>query len=129
MSDQPTAPLPQLVAHDASSRVGKLMSAWLRDLIVALSILAFVIVFLYTPVRVEGNSMMHSLDNQERILINKFVYRIEPIQRGDIIVFRYPLDPTKSFIKRVMGIAGDHVKIADGRVFLNGKLVAEDYVP
>ena len=47
--------------------------------------------------------MMPSLDDQERIFVNKFVYRLEPIQRGDIVVFRYPRDPSKSFIKRVIG--------------------------
>ena len=106
-----------------------LFSAWLRDLIISLGISAFIIVFLYQPVKVEGTSMMPSLDDQERIFINKFVYRIEPIQRGDIVVFRYPRDPQKSFIKRVIGVAGDHVRIVDGHVFLNGKMLVEDYVP
>ncbi len=105
------------------------MSAWLRDLVISLAISAFIIVFLYQPVKVEGTSMMPSLDDQERIFINKFVYRIEPIQRGDIVVFRYPRDPQKSFIKRVIGVAGDHVRIVDGRVLLNGKTLVEDYVP
>ncbi len=114
---------------EASRRGPALVSAWVRDLIISLGISAFIIVFLYQPVKVEGTSMMPSLDDQERIFINKFVYRIEPIQRGDIVVFRYPRDPAKSFIKRVVGIAGDHVRIEDGRVYLNGKLVAEDYVP
>ena len=113
----------------ASRRGATLVSAWMRDLIVSLGISAFIIVFLYQPVKVEGTSMMPSLDDQERIFINKFVYRLEPIQRGDIVVFRYPRDPAKSFIKRVIALAGDHVKIDDGRVYLNGKLVAEDYVP
>jgi signal peptidase I len=106
-----------------------LFSAWVRDLVISLGISAFIIVFLYQPVKVEGTSMMPSLDDQERIFINKFVYRIEPIQRGDIVVFRYPRDPQKSFIKRVVGVAGDHVWINDGRVYLNGKLLVEDYVP
>ncbi len=106
-----------------------LLSAWLRDLVIALSLLAFIIVFLYTPVKVEGTSMMPSLADQEHIFINKFIYRIAPIHRGDIIVFRYPLDPSKSFIKRVIGVAGDHIRIDDGRVYLNEQLVAEDYVP
>jgi signal peptidase I len=110
-------------------RAGGLLSAWMRDLIISLGISAFIIVFLYQPVKVEGTSMMPSLDDQERIFINKFVYRIEPIQRGDIVVFRYPRDPAKSFIKRVIGVAGDHVRIVDGRVFLNGKILVEDYVP
>jgi signal peptidase I len=110
-------------------RAATLFSAWVRDLIISLGISAFIIVFLYQPVKVEGTSMMPSLDDQERIFINKFVYRIEPIQRGDIVVFRYPRDPQKSFIKRVIGVAGDHVRIVDGRVYLNGKLLVEDYVP
>ena len=124
-------PVVQLVADKpkAAGRAVGLLSVWVRDLMIALGIAAFFIVFLYQPVRVEGTSMMPSLDDQERIFINKFVYRLEPIQRGDIVVFRYPRDPAKSFIKRVIGLSGDHVRIADGRVFLNGKLVAEDYVP
>jgi signal peptidase I len=105
-----------------------LLAAWLRDVVIGLCILAFVIVFLYTPVRVEGTSMMPSLSDQERIFINKFVYRIEPIHHGDIIVFRYPLDPARSLIKRVIGLSGDRVRIDDGRVYVNDQLVAEDYV-
>ena len=110
-------------------RAATLFSAWMRDLVISLAISAFIIVFLYQPVKVEGTSMMPSLDDQERIFINKFVYRIEPIQRGDIVVFRYPRDPAKSFIKRVIGVAGDHVHIVDGRVYLNSKMLVEDYVP
>jgi len=116
-------------AASPTLRRGSLLSVWMRDLTIGVGIAAFIVVFLYQPVRVEGISMMPSLDDQERIFINKFVYRIEAIQRGDIIVFRYPRDPVKSFIKRVIGIPGDHIRVDDGRVYLNGKLVAEDYVP
>jgi len=105
------------------------LSVWLRDLVISLAIACFIIIFLYQPVKVEGTSMMPSLEDQERIFVNKFVYRWEPIARGDIVVFRYPHDPSKSFIKRVIGVAGDHVRIDDGRVFVNGGLLDEDYVP
>jgi signal peptidase I len=105
------------------------LSAWLRDLIISLAISCFIIIFLYQPVKVEGTSMMPSLEDQERIFVNKFVYRLEPIQRGDIVVFRYPRDPSKSFIKRVIGLAGDRIQIDAGRVYVNGKLLDEDYVP
>ena len=74
---------------------------WLRDIILSLLLSFIVIVFLYQPVQVEGTSMIPRLENHERIFINKFVYRLEPIQRGDIVVFWYPLDPSKSYIKRV----------------------------
>jgi signal peptidase I len=105
------------------------LSVWLRDLLISLAISCFIIIFLYQPVKVEGTSMMPSLDDQERIFVNKFVYRLEPIQRGDIVVFRYPRDTTKSFIKRVIGLAGDHIRIDAGRVFVNGTRLDEDYVP
>jgi signal peptidase I len=111
------------------SRALPVLSVWLRDLVISLAISAFIIIFLYQPVKVEGTSMMPSLDDQERIFVNKFVYRLEPIQRGDIVVFRYPRDPSKSFIKRVIGLAGDHIRIEAGRVFVNGQALEEDYVP
>jgi signal peptidase I len=104
-------------------------SVWIRDLLISLAISAFIIIFLYQPVKVEGTSMMPSLDDQERIFVNKFVYRLESIQRGDIVVFRYPRDPSKSFIKRVIGLAGDRIRIEAGQVFVNGEPLQEDYVP
>ena len=105
------------------------LAVWLRDLVISLAISAFIIIFLYQPVKVEGTSMMPSLDDQERIFVNKFVYRLEPIQRGDIVVFRYPRDTSKSYIKRVIGLAGDHIRIDDGLVYVNEKPLDEDYVP
>jgi signal peptidase I len=80
-------------------------------------------------VKVEGTSMMPSLDDQERIFVNKFVYRLEPISRGDIVVFRYPRDPSKSYIKRVVGAEGDRIRIDGGQVYVNNEPLDEDYVP
>ena len=102
---------------------------WLRDLILSLLLAFVVIVFLYQPVQVEGTSMMPKLFDHERIFINKFLYRFEPIQRGDIVVFRYPLDPSKSYIKRVIGLPGEWVSIEQGLVLINAKPLAETYVP
>jgi signal peptidase I len=105
------------------------LAVWLRDLMISLAISAFIIIFIYQPVKVEGISMMPLLDDQERIFVNKFVYRLEPIERGDIVVFRYPPDPSKSYIKRVIGIAGDRIRIDNGQVYVNGAALDEDYVP
>lgn len=110
-------------------RLGTGLGVWLRDLIISLAISAFIIIFLYQPVKVEGTSMMPSLVDQERIFVNKFVYRLEPIERGDIVVFRYPYDPSKSYIKRVIGMAGDHIRIDGGQVYVNGEALLETYVP
>src|SRR5438270_993329 len=113
----------------ASRAAVPVFSVWLRDLIISLTISAFIIIFLYQPVKVEGTSMMPSLDDQERIFVNKCVYRLESIERGYIVVFHYPRDPSKSYIKRVVGLEGDHIRIDGGRVLVNGKMLAEDYVP
>src|SRR5713101_6373336 len=105
--------------------------AWLRDLSLSVLIAIAVILFLYQPVKVEGTSMMPSLVDQERIFINKFVYRfgLADIGRGDTVVFWYPGDTSKSYIKRVVGVPGDTVEVHDGMVLVNGKPIAEPYVP
>jgi len=109
----------------------KQLGNWLRDLTLSVVIALIVILFLYQPVKVEGTSMMPSLEDQERIFINKFVYRmgLGSVERGDTVVFWYPADPTKSYIKRVIGIPGDQVAIVDGVVFVNGSSLDEPYVP
>ena len=124
----PPAPFPAPPTQ-AASRHLPVVAVWVRDLLVSLAISAFIIIFLYQPVKVEGTSMMPGLEDQERIFVNKFVYRWEPIARGDIVVFRYPRDTSKSYIKRVIGVAGDHIRIDNGQVYVNGEAVEEDYVP
>jgi signal peptidase I len=102
---------------------------WTRDLLIAIGLALVIIVFLYQPVKVEGTSMAPLLSDQERIFINKFVYRFEPIQRRDVVVFWYPLDHSKSFIKRVIGLPGESVEIRQGIVYVNGRAIDEPYVP
>lgn len=104
------------------------VQVWLRDVFLSLAIAAVVIVFLYQPVKVEGTSMMPWLADQERIFVNKFVYRYDDIDRGDVVVFRFPLDPSKSYIKRVVGLPGDHVEIRRGQLYVNGQLTLETYL-
>jgi signal peptidase I len=124
----PQPPIPAVPKESAAHPL-PVVAVWTRDLLVSLAISAFIIIFLYQPVKVEGVSMMPGLEDQERIFVNKFVYRWEPIQRGDIIVFRYPRDTSKSYIKRVIGVAGDRVRIVNGQVYVNGEALDEDYVP
>lgn len=102
--------------------------AWLRDLLIVAATL-FIIFFLYQPVRVEGTSMNPGLENEDRLFIDKVAVRLGDIHRGDIVVFHYPRDPTKSYIKRVIGLPGDTVSIDHGRVFVNARFLAEPYVP
>jgi signal peptidase I len=102
---------------------------WTRDLLIAIGLALVIIVFLYQPVKVEGTSMAPLLSDQERIFINKFVYRFESIHRGDVVVFWYPLDRSKSFIKRVIALPGETVTIRQGVVTVDGTVVPEPYVP
>ncbi|MFM2124060.1 MAG: signal peptidase [Acidobacteriota bacterium] len=104
---------------------------WMRDLFLSVFIALIVILFLYQPVRVEGTSMMPSLVDQERIFINKFSYRMgfTDVNRGDTVVFWFPGDTSKSYIKRVIGVPGDVVEIRGGRVMVNGEELTESYVP
>lgn len=133
--EQPSSPQPTAVPSKPQAKavprlvVAGVLAAWLGNLAISLLIAAFFIVFLYQPVKVEGTSMMPGLEDQERIFVNKFVYRLEPISRGDVIVFRYPRDPSKSFIKRVIGVAGDKIRIEEGVVYVNRVPIAEAYVP
>ncbi len=105
------------------------MMLWLRDLLVSAAASILIITFLYQPVRVEGTSMLPRLEDRDRLFINKFVYHIESIQHDDIVVFHYPRDPEKSYIKRVIALPGDHIRIDRGQVWLNGKPLPEPYVP
>jgi len=117
-------------AEPATQRpIRRELRAWARDLVIALSLAMVIIIFFYQPVKVEGTSMAPLIHDQERIFINKFVYRFEPIGRGDVVVFWYPLARSKSYIKRVIGLPGETVEIRKGRVSVNGKRLDETYVP
>lgn len=104
-----------------------------RDLVFALMIAALVVVFVVQPVKVEGTSMLPRLHDGERIFVNKLIYYEEyrwapKIERGDIVVFWFPDDPSKSYIKRVVGLPGDTVELRAGNVLINGSLLNESYL-
>src|SRR6201985_2754540 len=106
-------------------------SFWLlgRDMLFSLAVSFFIITFLYQPVRVEGTSMLPRLGDQDRLFINTFVYHFESIHRGDVVLFHYPRDPQKSYIKRIIAEPGDELRIDDGRTYVNGRFLPEPYVP
>jgi len=118
--------------HQKMARSGLFSTlAWMRDLAFSVLLAIILIVFIYQPVKVEGTSMMPVLTDNERIFINKFTYRfgVGNIERGDLVVFFFPLDRSKSYIKRVIGLPGDTVQIDHGAVFVNGEPLDEPYVP
>jgi signal peptidase I len=129
-ADRNTTPEPTSGQPPRSRSAASAALSWLRDLFLSVVIAIVVILFLYQPVRVEGTSMMPTLVDEERIFINKFVYRfgLADIGRGDMIVFWFPQDTSKSYIKRVIGVPGDTVEVKEGTVYINGEPLAESYV-
>ena len=117
------------IGPPTGSRAPSGLHSWMRDLVVSVAVSAFIIIFLYQPVRVEGTSMLPMLEDQDRLFINKIAYRVGDIHQGDVVVFQYPRDRTKSYIKRVIALPGDRLRISDGDVYVNGKLLPEPYVP
>ena len=124
---QPLSPEP--VSDNKQEPPQRPFKLWMRDLVFSVAASFFIITFLYQPVKVEGTSMLPRLEDQDRLFINKFVYRFENIERGDVVVFNYPRDPEKSYIKRVIGLPGDHISVDSGRVFVNSIAIREPYVP
>jgi signal peptidase I len=122
-ASQSASPLP------AAPRKSMGVMLWLRDLLISAAASVLIITFLYQPVRVEGTSMLPRLEDRDRLFINKFVYHIAAIERGDVVVFRYPRDPEKSYIKRVIALPGDTLRVDHGHVYVNGNLLHEPYVP
>ncbi len=122
----------QTVAATSSARtmVWNTLS-WMRDLAFSVLVAVVLIVFIYQPVKVEGTSMEPALTDQERIFINKFTYSfgLGNIERGDTVVFEYPYDPEKLYIKRVIGVPGDRIRIVAGQVYVNDRALTEEYVP
>jgi signal peptidase I len=116
-------------ARPARSRIWRAAWELLHDLSVAVLFCFFLITFVAQAFRVQGTSMEPLLSDGERIVVNKLGYRLGPIERGDVVVFWYPRDPSVSFIKRVVGRPGDHVEILAGRVRVNGEPLREDYLP
>src|SRR5947208_10656598 len=127
MPDQDNATESVPESNGESTRAAGVWNAlsWVRDLAFSVLIAVILIVFIYQPVKVEGTSMMPTLTDQERIFINKFTYHFGfgEVERGDMVVFWFPLDRQKSYIKRVIGIPGDVVRIDAGQVYVNGAVL------
>ncbi|HEV8132835.1 MAG TPA: signal peptidase I [Acidobacteriota bacterium] len=106
----------------------KEVKSWVRDIFFAAVTAILIVVFVIQPVKVEGTSMQPNLVDQERVFVNKFVYHFSEVHRGDVVVFWYPKDMSKSFIKRVIAVPGDRIEVTRGHVYLNAKSLNESYV-
>jgi signal peptidase I len=97
---------------------GEFVIEIIKVVIISLAIIIPVRYFLIQPFYVKGASMEPSFHDHEYLIINEILYRFQPPQRGDIIVFRYPKDPSQYFIKRVIGLPGEKIKIKDNKVYI-----------
>ncbi len=121
------APLRPALTH--AQQLQEELVAWVKTLFSAAVYAILIVTFGFQVARVEGQSMAHTLEDQDRLIVNKLVYRISEPRRGDIVMLYYPLNPDKSFVKRVIAEEGDQVRIVDGRVYVNDVPMAADFVP
>jgi len=124
-----TAPAPKMTAAERLAAWHDEFWAWVKTLASAAVYATLIVTFGFQVARVEGLSMAPTLDDQDRLIVNKLVYRLASPRRGDIVMLYYPLNPDKSFVKRVIAEEGDQVRIVDGRVYVNDVPLPDDYVP
>ncbi len=103
--------------------------AWVKTLASAAVYATLIVTFGFQVARVEGQSMAPTLADQDRLIVNKLAYRLADPQRGDIVMLYYPINPDKSFVKRVIAEELNTVRIVDGRVYVNDVPLIDDYVP
>jgi signal peptidase I len=111
------------------NRLGEELVAWLKTLASAAVYATLIVTFGFQVARVEGMSMAPTLQDQDRLIVNKLAYRIGDPKVGDIVMLYYPLKPEKSFVKRIIAEEGDQVRIVDGRVFRNDVPLDDSFVP
>jgi signal peptidase I len=109
-------------------RAGRILWDVIHDISMAVIVVVFFVTFVAQAFRVQGTSMMPLLHDGERIVVDKLTYRLRDIRRGEVVVFWYPLDPSVSFIKRVVGLPGETIEIHDGVLFVNGRRIKEPYL-
>ncbi|AAK79726.1 signal peptidase I [Clostridium acetobutylicum] len=107
--------------------MGKSLIEFGKSIIIAIIVAVIIIMFVFETVSVDGTSMYSTLQNNDRLIIEKISYRFGFPKRGDIIVFKCPSDTTKKFIKRVIAVEGDKVKIVNDKVYVNGVKLNENY--
>jgi len=122
---------PEITAQPAAGAATTSWKSFIFDILetLLLSALLFVVINILTArVRVDGFSMLPTLKNNQLALVNRLAYRFGKPERGDIIVFHFPVNPKEDLIKRVIGLPGEEVVVKDGRVYINGTALEEPYI-
>jgi signal peptidase I len=111
------------------ARIGEALVMWFKTLASAAVYATLIVTFGFQVARVEGQSMAPTLHDQDRLVVNKLVYRLHDPEVGEIVMLYYPLNPDKSFVKRVIAEEGDQLRVVDGHVYRNEVLLDDSYVP
>src|SRR3989338_5536785 len=106
---------------DRKTWLKKMWKEWGEPFVIAAIIAIFIRTFLLGPYKIPTGSMRPTLLEGDRIFVDKITYRFRPPKRGEIVVFKYPIDPKKDFVKRLIAFGGEEVEIRDGSVWINGK--------
>jgi signal peptidase I len=110
-------------------RMGREIASGVQTLVSAAVYATLIVTFGFQVARVDGLSMAPTLEDHDRLIVNKLVYELGEPRPGDIVMLYYPLNPEKMFVKRVIAREGDTVRIVDGRVYVNDVPLHDDYVP
>jgi signal peptidase I len=113
----------------AWERLGEEVLTWFKTLASAAVYATLIVTFICQVARVEGHSMSPTLENDDRLIVNKLIYRLSVPERDDIVMLYYPVNPDKSFVKRVIAKENDTVRIVDGKVYVNGEARDDIFVP
>lgn len=117
-----------MVEKKSDSSTIKEVLSWVWTILLAFLIALFIRTYVFELVDVPTGSMLNTIQLDDKLIVIKFIYRFEPIRRGDIVVFKYPDNPSVNYVKRVIGVGGDVIDIKDGKLYINGVLQREPYI-